>query len=412
MAPTFGNAGRRHDLDALRAFAMLLGIALHASLSFVEFPWLIQDSRQHEGFGLFFFAVHGFRMPLFFLLSGFFTAMLWKKRGLAGLLVHRVKRVFLPLLLGLATIIPALNWVSGFVATSAVEETVQKMTAKVAEVPERKELNYSALAEGADAGTLNLLLEVAAKEGNVEALGELLEKGANLHFQGEAVASPLHWAAGLGRVEAVEFLIEKGADLDVMDGNKATPLHWAAFFGQPETVEFLVEMGANLDVKTKDGSTALDSVAGDWNKEIAGLTVFIASLLDIHLDLQEVEASRPVIRDLLREAGAGETPKKENGLGALLLFLMIYPVFHHLWFLWFLCWLVAFFAVFAWVRSWFPSRDTPRWILYERGRWRTRLWPRHIDRAPPFPAFARLLRDIFLFRSALFQYQRCPWTTG
>ena len=55
---------RRHDLDALRAFAMFLGIALHGALSFVEFPWPVQDSRQHDLFGLFFFAVHGFRQRL------------------------------------------------------------------------------------------------------------------------------------------------------------------------------------------------------------------------------------------------------------------------------------------------------------------------------------------------------------
>ena len=33
---------RRHDLDALRAFAMLLGIALHAAPSFMDFPWVVQ----------------------------------------------------------------------------------------------------------------------------------------------------------------------------------------------------------------------------------------------------------------------------------------------------------------------------------------------------------------------------------
>ena len=30
---------RRHDLDALRAFAMLLGIALHGALSFMPVAW-------------------------------------------------------------------------------------------------------------------------------------------------------------------------------------------------------------------------------------------------------------------------------------------------------------------------------------------------------------------------------------
>ena len=51
--------GRRHDLDALRASAMLLGIALHAALSFVPAPWSIQDSRQSERFGQFLAVIHG-----------------------------------------------------------------------------------------------------------------------------------------------------------------------------------------------------------------------------------------------------------------------------------------------------------------------------------------------------------------
>ena len=37
---------RYYDLDALRAVAMLLGLVLHAVMSFVPaIPWLIQDSR-------------------------------------------------------------------------------------------------------------------------------------------------------------------------------------------------------------------------------------------------------------------------------------------------------------------------------------------------------------------------------
>ena len=35
---------RLHDLDALRGFAMLLGIALHAALAFIPGFWAVQDS--------------------------------------------------------------------------------------------------------------------------------------------------------------------------------------------------------------------------------------------------------------------------------------------------------------------------------------------------------------------------------
>ncbi|MHC5021817.1 MAG: acyltransferase family protein, partial [Planctomycetota bacterium] len=102
----------RHDLDALRAFAMLLGIALHAALSFMEVPWLVHDRSQHWALALFVVLVHVFRMPLFFLLSGFFTAMLWRRRGLAELLTHRARRVLLPFVLAMATIGPLMLWIA------------------------------------------------------------------------------------------------------------------------------------------------------------------------------------------------------------------------------------------------------------------------------------------------------------
>ena len=61
---------RRHDLDALRAAAMLLGIAFHVGLAFASgFPWLVQDAHRNVGFLVFVNASHGFRMPLFFLVK-------------------------------------------------------------------------------------------------------------------------------------------------------------------------------------------------------------------------------------------------------------------------------------------------------------------------------------------------------
>ncbi len=116
---------RRHDLDALRAVAMLLGIGLHGALSFSDVPWVVQDTRQNDAFGLFVAVVHGFRMPAFFVMSGFFTAMLWRRRGLPSLLRHRARRIFLPLLLGLFTVIPAVNWISAQAIESSVRRNVE-----------------------------------------------------------------------------------------------------------------------------------------------------------------------------------------------------------------------------------------------------------------------------------------------
>src|SRR5207237_72563 len=52
--------------------------------------------------------IHGFRMPLFFLLAGFFAHLLWQRSGTRGFLVHRALRVGLPFAIGMVTIVPAI----------------------------------------------------------------------------------------------------------------------------------------------------------------------------------------------------------------------------------------------------------------------------------------------------------------
>lgn len=97
---------RLHDLDALRAFAMLLGVGVHAALPAIV--WRHEADGTFEGRLIDWFAmsIHGFRMPVFFLMSGFFAAMLWQRRGLRGLVRHRVHRVAVPLAIAVVTIVP------------------------------------------------------------------------------------------------------------------------------------------------------------------------------------------------------------------------------------------------------------------------------------------------------------------
>ncbi len=102
--PPASSAARRYDLDALRGFAMLLGIVLHAAIPFVPY-WEEGDPGSNLLWTVFEF-IHGFRMPLFFILSGFFTTMLWRRRGLRALLRHRLRRVGLPLLIGVFVVLP------------------------------------------------------------------------------------------------------------------------------------------------------------------------------------------------------------------------------------------------------------------------------------------------------------------
>ncbi len=116
---------RRHDFDALRAFAMLLGMAFHGSFSFYSRPWAVQDLMQNETLRWFAAAIHGFRMPLFILVSGYFTMMLWRQRGLIAMLKQRFERVFIPCILVLITLVPVTHRISSWARESALRREAQ-----------------------------------------------------------------------------------------------------------------------------------------------------------------------------------------------------------------------------------------------------------------------------------------------
>jgi peptidoglycan/LPS O-acetylase OafA/YrhL len=90
--------GRLHALDAVRAGALLLGVVFHATMSFVpgQQIWMVRDAESPV-LGALFFVSHVFRMPLFFLIAGFFGRMSCERLGTRGFVRDRLKRILLPL---------------------------------------------------------------------------------------------------------------------------------------------------------------------------------------------------------------------------------------------------------------------------------------------------------------------------
>lgn len=90
---------RYHYMDNLRALALLSGVILHAALSYSPLlgsGWATADTQNSIMVDLWVWFIHTFRMPLFFLIAGFFAHYLVKKRGVGGFLKNRALRLALP----------------------------------------------------------------------------------------------------------------------------------------------------------------------------------------------------------------------------------------------------------------------------------------------------------------------------
>jgi peptidoglycan/LPS O-acetylase OafA/YrhL len=103
-------------MDALRAAAALAVVSTHAAVAYmdVQMPglvWAIHDRSTSRVFDWIFWWCNGVSMPLFFLLAGFFAAMVCDERGAGVFLRHRTKRLLLPFAAACVVILPVTFYV-------------------------------------------------------------------------------------------------------------------------------------------------------------------------------------------------------------------------------------------------------------------------------------------------------------
>ena len=392
---------RYHDLDALRATAMLLGILLHGVISFMsEKYWPIQDTQSpfwevpagvHEAGAaigmelpeefspykfVFMQAIHGFRMPLFFVVSGFFAAMLWRQRGMKEMLKHRAKRILLPLFtLGAVMIIA--TWIAmitgGFLA------------------------NWEGKAN--EGGPSDLWS--AAEQGDVEGIYRALESGTDINAKNKDGQSALSLAVFWRQKEAVKALLEKKVEINSSNGpNQDTPLHMATFVADAELVALLLEHGADSHATNIRNETPLVVVGGEWTRELEGIYKYIGGLTKREFDLKRIKQERLRVREILvgdqtltrqEDTTSTETKRDEKKefpggeqfrqyyddlpgwakpvswviggvIGAIWVGSMV-PAFHHLWFLFYLMIVIFLFALVMWIAKKWNFRTWADWTI-------------------------------------------------
>jgi peptidoglycan/LPS O-acetylase OafA/YrhL len=317
---------RRNDLDALRSFAMALGIAVHASLAFFQAPWPVHDTRPSGLLPLLFLAIHGFRMPLFFLLSGYFTMLVYRRRGLRSLLEQRFARIAVPLGLALATIGPIDAALEAHAIRSfRPEPAIAEMFAGDADVVRRR-FAAGGGAQSSDAIFRRRMLSWAACSNDPAVVGAVIDAGADVNVRGGLGDTTLHEAVSYGRDRAVAALLERGADPRIANRSGRTPL--AMTLLSPELVAGYAPLL---------GLPPLDA------DDIARGRMRIGELLGS----EAMTVGGPLDRVVLAYWRFLGSDNFRVRLGTAPFSLVDTNIFDHLWFLWFLLFLVAAFAVLA-----------------------------------------------------------------
>ena len=102
---------------------------------------------------------------------------------------------------------------------------------------------------------------VAALAGRHFQTAELLrQNGADPHFRGNGMRTPLHSAAYYGDLEVVQKLIEYDADVSAKNDRGCTPLYIASEGNNLKdraVLRLLLEHGADVNARAADGSTPL-----------------------------------------------------------------------------------------------------------------------------------------------------------
>ncbi|XP_045700643.1 kinase D-interacting substrate of 220 kDa isoform X4 [Phyllostomus hastatus] len=161
------------------------------------------------------------------------------------------------------------------------EENIPALKAlleKCKDVDERNECGQTPLMIAAEQGSLEIVKELikngancnledldnwtalisASKEGHVHVVEELLRCGADVEHRDMGGWTALMWACYKGRTEVVELLLSHGANPSVTGLQYSVyPIIWAAGRGHADIVHLLLQNGAKVNCSDKYGTTPL-----------------------------------------------------------------------------------------------------------------------------------------------------------
>jgi len=154
------------------------------------------------------------------------------------------------------------NGLEAVLKYTADEELMLKISQKMGGLPKELEPKFQKLAE------TPLTLHEAAKNGDLKAVQEYLEKKQPLDSQDGKGITALGYAIGANRIAVVKLLLDNRANPFAVDSQGNTGLHYAAGYGRKELLEYLLKLGVSVNQANSQGQTPLSVATQNRHQEV------------------------------------------------------------------------------------------------------------------------------------------------
>jgi ankyrin len=139
-------------------------------------------------------------------------------------------------------------------------------------------------------------LHLAAKEGHVNIVNELIARGANVDSATKKGNTAMHIASLAGQLEVVKILVQNGAKINMQSQTGFTPLYMAAQENHLPVVKYLIDKGANSTLATEDGFTPMAVALQQGHTEVVNLLMEYSQKGRVRLSALHVAAKKDDVR--------------------------------------------------------------------------------------------------------------------
>jgi len=155
-------------------------------------------------------------------------------------------------------------------------------------------------------------LIIAAEEGRLERVEELVAAGARIDAGDGCNWTAMMRAASRGQADIVAFLLDQGAEVNHADKTGYTALMGAVIANRPEVVRLLLARGAGPDLREYEkGQTALMMAVRNGSPQL------VRQLVSGGADPKLTDKTGKSAKDLALEASAGQGERVQQVLSAL-----------------------------------------------------------------------------------------------